>query len=898
MTVRFTRLFRRLRYWLRFPSHSDELIDELAFHREMIERDLIRGGMSPATAREHARRTLGNETTMREEARSVWLSPFLEGLWQDATYTLRNLRRQPAFTLGVILTLALGIGANAAMFGLVDRLLFRAPPMMIDPATVHRVYLYRRNTQGDERPTGGVYARYRDLERWSTSFSQTAGAGLRSVAVGEGDDTRVRGVAVVSAEFFGFFDAPPILGRYFTASEDVPPSPAQVVVLSSSFWRTQFGSRTDVIGSIVRIDAAAYRIIGVAPDGFIGLWPYQPPVAFIPVATFAANRGYPDWATTYGTAFNLGMIVRRKPDVSVAVANADLTNALRQSYQASNAGNPDARSLADLRPRALVASILAERGPERSSVARAATWLSGVTLIVLLIACANVANLLLARTIRRRREIAVRIALGVSRVRLLRLLLTEGIVLAALGGVAALLIAVWGSNVLRAAFLPDAEPAALITDPRTVLFAGGVALAVGVLVGLVPMAQVVRGGLTADLKSGAREGTYQRTTLRSALLLIQCALSLVLLVGAGLFVQSLRNVRDVRLGFEPEPVLVVELNMRDVRLDSARLVALRLRLLESVKSLPGVSHATFQLSIPFAGGSNWPLFVSGIDSVDKLGLFNYNTASPDFFRTMGTRIVRGRGIESTDVDRAPRVAVVGESMAAVLWPGADPIGQCFRLGADTMPCTYVVGVAEDIHSRSFEAEAKLYFYYMPAAQWRPHYGGLFVRAQGDPGRLIEPVRRHLQREMPGASFITVQPLADIVDTQRRSWIAGAKVFTAFGVLALVLAAVGLYSVIAYSVAQRKHELGVRLALGAGRVGIVRLVMTQGLRFALAGVAIGGAAALVIGPRIGPLLFHQSPRDPSVLALAAVVLLGVAGVASCVPAFRAAGVDPRTALQAD
>ncbi len=892
------RLLRRLRYWLRLPSQTDELIDELAFHREMVERDLVRRGMSPAAAREQARRTMGNETTMREEARAVWLSPYLEGLWQDAAYTLRNLRRQPAFTLGVILTLALGIGANAAMFGLVDRLLFRPPAMMVDPSTVHRVYLYRRNVQGDERPTGGVYARYVDLARWSTSFSQTAGAVLRPLAVGEGDDTRVRDVAVVSAEFFGFFDAPPILGRYFTPSEDAPPSPAQVVVLSGSMWRTQFGARPDVIGSTVRIDAAAYRIIGVAPDGFVGLWPYQPPVAFIPVATFAANRGYRDWATTYGTAFNLGMIVRRQPGVTIAAATADLTNALRRSYQAQNAGNPHARPLTDLRPRALAASILPERGPEPSSVARAATWLSGVTLIVLLIACANVANLLLARTIRRRREIAVRIALGVSRTRLLRLLLTEGIVLAALGGVAALLIAVWGSNVLRAAFLPETEPAALITDPRTVLFAGGVALAVGVLVGLVPMAQVARVGLTADLKSGAREGTYQRTTLRSALLLIQCALSLVLLVGAGLFVQSLHNVRDVRLGFDADSVLVVELNMRDVQLDSARMVALRLRLLESVQQLPGVSHASLRESIPFAGGSNWPLFVAGIDSVDKLGLFNFNAVSPDYFATMGTRIVRGRGFENTDGERAPRVAVVGESMAAVLWPGQDPIGRCFRIPADTMPCTHVVGVAEDIHSRSFEVESKLYSYYMPAAQWRPDDGGLFVRALGDPSRLVEPVRRHLQREMPGASFITVQPLADIVDRERRSWIAGAKVFTAFGALALVLAAVGLYSVIAYSVAQRRQELGVRLALGAGRMGIVRLVMMQGLRFALAGVAIGGAAALVIGPRIGPLLFDQSPRDPGVFTLATVVLLGVAGVASCVPAFRAAGVDPRTALQAD
>ncbi|MFL5580323.1 MAG: ADOP family duplicated permease [Gemmatimonadaceae bacterium] len=891
------RLLRRLRYWLRLSSHHAELIDELAFHREMIERDLIRRGLSPAAASAQARRTIGNETFMREEARAVWLWPSLEALWQDATYTLRDLRRQPAFTLGVVLTLALGIGANAAMFGLVDRLLLRPPARMIDPASVHRVYLYR-SVRGQESETGGIYARYLDLARWTTSFSQTAGVSLKTLAVGRGDDAHLANVAVVSAGFFGFFDAPPVLGRYYTASEDAPPSPARVVVLSRRLWETRYGARRDVLGATLHIDAVAYTVIGVAPDGFVGLWPYQPPAAFVPVATFAASRGRPAWATTYGTAFGLGIIVRRKPGVTVAAASADLTNALRRSYQQQNEGRPDAPPLTALRPRAVAASVLAGRGPEASSMTRSALWLSGVALIVLLIACANVANLLLARTIRRRREIAVRIALGVSRARLFRQLLTEGMVLAILGGVAALGVAVWGGNVLRAAFLPGTEHTAVVTDARTLLFAGAVALGVGLLIGLVPMAQAARGRPTADLKSGAREGTYQRKGLRTALLLLQCAMSTVLLVGAGLFVQSLRHVRDVRLGFDADSVLVVSLAMRDAALDSAAKVALRLRLLESARNVPGVSHATLQESIPFAGESSWPLFVPGIDSAGTLGTFYTNMVSPDYFRTMGTRIVRGRGIEPTDGERAPRVAVVGQSMAAVLWPGRDPIGRCFRLGADTVPCTLVVGVAEDIQQQSFEAESRRFFYYLPAAQWLPQEGGLFVRATGEPGRLVEPVRRQLQREMPGASYVTVRRLADVVDVRRRSWIVGATVFTAFGALALVLAAVGLYSVIAYDVAHRRHELGVRLALGAARAGIVRLVVMEGVRFALAGILVGGLVALLLGRWIGPLLFQQSPRDPTVFTLVTAVLLGVAVVASGVPASRAAGVDPKTALQAD
>ena len=891
------RLLRRLAYWLRLRSNATDLMDELSFHREMVEHDLVRGGMTSDAAKIQARRTMGNETVTREASRAVWLWPALEALWQDAVYTLRDLRRNPTFTLGVTLTLALGIGANAAMFSLVDRLLFRAPALMIDPGTVHQVYLYR-TSEGVERETGGQYIRNADIAKYSTAFSETATYVLRQLAVGTGEATRVRNIAVVSASFFGFFDAPPVIGRYYTAAEDAPPTPAAVAVLSRRAWETQFGARRDIIGSTLAIDAANYTIIGVAPEELVGLWPYQPPTAFIPVATYAASEGLPNWATTYGHAFGLSTIVRRKPNVSRTAATADLTNALRRSYEAQYARDGRELDLKALRPRAVAGSILAERGPERSSVARAAVWLSGVTVIVLLIASANVANLMLARTIRRRREIAVRVALGVSRSRLFGQLLTEGIVLALIGGVAGLALALWGSRVLRVTFLPNGDHVPLLTDTRTLLFAAAVTLCVGVLTGLAPLTHLQRGTVTADLKSGAREGTYHRTALRTALLLTQSALSVILLVTAGLFVRSLHHVRDVRLGFDADSVMLVELQMRDVKVDSATMVALRLRLLESTKNVPGVQHATLQESVPFAGMSSWPIFVSGIDSVSSLGEFDFNTVSADYFATMGTRIVRGRAFENTDRATTRRVAVVGESMAAVLWPGKDPVGQCFRFDADTAPCTYVVGVAEDIHSQSIDAEPKLFYYYLPATQWRPHDGGLFVRARGDVRQTSQLLRRRLQADMPGSSFVTVTPLNEIVDVHRRSWILGARVFTVFGVLALVLAAVGLYSVIAYNVAQRRHELGVRLALGAARAGIVRLVVAESVRFALFGLGIGCAVSLAGSRWIAPLLFEESPRDPAVFALVTLVLLFVAIAASWIPALRAAGVDPKMALQSD
>jgi putative ABC transport system permease protein len=887
------RWLRRLRHWLHLRRHHAELMDELTFHREMIERDLVNRGVSPADARTQARRAMGNETLMRENARGVWLWPSLESMWQDVVYTLRDLRRHPTFTLGVMLTLGLGLGANTAMFSLVDRLLFRPPAHMVDPSSVHRVYLYR-TTDGTERETGGGrYVRYADLARWSTAFSRMAAFVLKELAVGRGDDTRVRNIAVVSAEFFDFFNAPPLIGRYFTTHEDTTTNPAPVAVLSHAAWQSQFGGRDTVIGSTVQIDAVAYTIIGVAPADFVGLWPYRPPAAFVPVTTFAASRGSATWATNYGTAIGLGILVRRKPTVTVADASADLTSALRRSYQVSSPQTP----LSSLRPRAVAASVLAERGPQTSSVVRAAMWLSGVTVIVLLIACANVANLLLARTIRRRREIAVRVALGVSRSRLLGQLLTEGLVLSVLGGIMGILIAVWGGAVLSAAFLPGTDAAPLLSDARTVIFTAAVALGVGVLTGLAPITRMELGNLAGDLKSGVREGTHRRRSLRSTLLLLQSALSVVLLVGAGLFVQSLRHVRDVRLGFDADSVLLVGMQMRDTRLDSAAMVALRLRLLEAAKSVPGVSHVSLRESTPFAGESSWPIFVAGTDSTRNT-FFYVNTVSADYFATMGTRILRGRAIATTDVDGAPRVAVISESMGKVLWPGQDPIGRCFRVNAESMPCTTVVGVAEDIRSQTIAAEPDVPYYYLPAAQWRPHDGGLFVRVGGDANRLVEPLRRQLQRAMPGTSFVTVAPLAGVVDEKMRSWIVGAKMFTAFGLLALLLAAVGLYSVIAYNVTQRKHELGVRLALGAARSRIVRLVVTQSVRVAVAGIVIGGVVALWAARWIAPLLYHQSPYDPVVFGIVALVLLAVAIAASSIPAVRASLVDPKAALQSD
>jgi len=819
----------------------------------------------------------------------------LESLAHDIKYAIRGLRTKPAFAIAIVGTLSLGIGANAAMFGIVDRLLFRAPSLMRDPATAHRIYLFQTFRGRERASTGGQYARYADVKRWTRSFSSVAGFTAQDHAVGLGEATREMRIGIVSASFFGFFDAPPALGRYFTEPEDTPPTGAPVVVLSHAMWQSQYGGRRDVLGTRVQIGPTLYTVIGVAPEGFVGLWPDRPPAAFISLTSHGAAGSSVSWWQTYSWGW-LAVMVRRKPGVTIEAANADLTNAFVKSLDAQRVEQPSTTPTALLRPRAEVWSVLSDRGPNAGPVSKVARWVGGVSVIVLLIACANVSNLLLARALRRRREIALRLALGMSRARLVSQLLSESVLLALLGGAGGLVIAHWGGAVLRARLLERSEAPAGLSDPRTVLYAAAAAIGVGLLTAFAPIFSAGRVDLTSDLKAGAREGTYGRSRTRVALLVIQGTLSVLLLVGAGLFVRSLRNVQAMRWGYDVDPVLVVGSNMRGTTLDSAARVALWERLLAAGKAIPGVESASLQDAVPFWNTNSTSLFVEGIDTVSRLGQFNFNKISPEYFATLGTRIIRGRGITRDDVAGAPGAMVVSEAMAKTLWPGKDAIGQCIRVRADTMPCTYVVGIAENIKAGNL-TEDPSHYYYVPATQVVRTLG-LFVRTRGDARKLQETVRRRLQREMPGASYVTVMPFSDIIGSQKRSWNLGATMFSAFGFLALVLAAIGLYSVIAYNVAQRTHELGVRRALGAQAGDVVRMVVADGVRLASMGIAIGVALALGAGRWVQPLLFGVSPKDPFVFTLVATVLVAVAIGASWLPALRASRVDPNVALRTE
>jgi predicted permease len=889
----------RLRDWLRRDRLDRELVEELRFHREQLEREARSAGTPSEAVADAARRRLGNQTIIREEARERWSWPWLDHFQQDVRYALRGLRRSPGFAATVIITLGLGIGANAAMFGVIDRLMFRPFPYLRDPDTVHRVYL-QTTDRGRERTFSSYeYTRFLDLKQGTSSFSQYAGISQGNMAVGTGDAARERQVARVSASFFDFFDAPPALGRYFGAAEDSTPEGAPVVVLSHALWETEFGSE-NVIGRTLQVGNVSSTIIGVAPPGLTGV-EGQPAALFMPITTYAASAGGPDDRRTYYTQYHWGwmrVMVRRKPGVSVAAASADLSNAYLRSWNAERALDPDLTPAELARPRAVAAALKTAAGPQAGPEARVVLWVMGVAVIVLLIACANVANLMLARALRRRRETAVRLALGVSRTRLMAQALTESLLLALLGCVAGVIIAQWGTGVLRRLFLPAGSGLEVLTDWRTLLVASGFAIAAGVLTALGPFLAGDRPDLAGSLKAGAREGGTHRTRARSALLILQGALSVLLLVGAGLFVRSLDHVRSMRLGYDADPVLFASRNLRGMQLSDSAQVELGRRLLETARALPGVEHATWVSSIPFWSTSNVDLYVPGIDSVQRLGRFSYQTATPGYFDAMGTRILRGRPFTTEDRAGSQPVAVVSEAMGTVLWPGGDPIGKCMRISSDTMPCTMVIGVAEDAVQNSLTDDQRLR-YYLPLEQFRPVRGfALLLRMRGSAAAQVEAVRKALQPVMPGQSYITVRPLNELVDAQRRSWQIGATMFAAFGVLALLVAAVGLYGVITYNVAQRMHELGVRIALGAQAKDVVRLVVGQGVRFALIGVTLGLALALIGARWIQPLLFRQSARDPGTYATVAALLLAVALLASALPALRATRADPNAALRGE
>jgi predicted permease len=881
--------------------------DELGFHFEMAVRDLMAHGMNRDDAQREAERRFGDVQRVRErlatidraragqERRAERWSAFL----QDLRYAMRGLRMRPGFAAGIIITLGLGVGANASMFGIVDRLLFRPPAYLAAPQRTNHLYL-GRVVEGKEFVGGSAqYQRYLDFARHTRTMEVIGAYAQARRAVGRGEATREVDLAAMSASMWSMFDAEPVVGRFFTASEDQYPNVSRVVVLSYGYWQTRFAGKRDVVGRSMTLGPAEYTIIGVAPRGFTGV-DMVAPIGFIPLMADALDGFGPSMWNRYRTTYNvtwLSIYGRRRPGVTVEAAAADLTEAYRRSWIAQRAISPKTPALEIARPRVVVGSMIDQRGPNPSADTKVAAWLLGVASIVLLIACANVGNLLLSRAFKRRREIAVRIALGVGRVRLISQLLIESLLLALLGAAAGLAIAQWGGGFVRATLMPQVETNSALADTRVLLFAGICALIAGLLAGLAPIVEASRSDVVTALKTGARDGSVRRSRVLTSLLVLQATLSVVLLVGAGLFVRSLFRVQAMHLGYDMEHLVAVELHMRGVKIDSARAVQLRRDLIARGLRNPFVVSGTPVLTVPFRSTYTDDAITVSTDSAHHLTDVILQAGNSSYFATAGTRIVRGRGITDADRAGAPLIAVISETMARAGWPRQDPIGRCLKLSADTMPCRTVVGVAEDIRLSDF-TEPLYSIAYMPAPQLRESDATLEFRVRGAAAIEAAALRRDLQGIMPGASYVTTLPFSEIVVPQMRSWRLGATMFAIFGGLALLLAGIGLYSVIAYTVAQRTHEMGIRVALGARRSDVVAMIVRDAVTIAVIGLALGAGASLAAARWIEPLLFDVSPRDPAVYAIVATVIVAVAVAASWVPAARAARVDPSVALRAE
>ena len=879
--------------------------EEIALHIDLRAEQLRARGTGPDEARLEALRRFGTldlalpamaQTAYRRDRR-MGIREWLEATAQDTRYALRGLRREPLFTGFAVATLALGIGANAAVYGVVDRLLIRGPEHLNDPDRIVRITATITDERRGEVTFGSFgWVMYDNLRRHATAFDGVAAYDRGSTTLGRGRTARVIESGYATADFFTVLGVRPALGRFYQADEDDPVSPARVVVIGDALWRGQFGGDRSIVGREIELGDGQYTVVGVAPKGFTGVNLRRVDV-WIPMSISSRNVTS-DWTRSWNASW-LQLVGRVKQGVTPAAAGAEATRAHRASYD----GLPS-RNLAQARI-GLVPLHFTGEGTEASETA-VSRWLLGVTVVVLLIACTNVSNLLLARAVRRRGEVGVRLALGAARARLARLFLTESVLLAAFGGVMALLVAAGISTMVRQFLLSDIEWPASPVSARVLGVCLFVSLVVGLAVGLAPAAHAARGSLMSAIQRGHPSG--RRLGFGAWPTVLQAGLTASLLIGAGLFTLSLHRSRTAHLGFESERVLVGQIYWIDEdQSDSAAQAVARAeraqawqRALERVRVMPGIERAALGVGSPFGSSFSIRLFVPGWDSIPRLptGGPYISAVTSDYFATVGTRLMRGRVFRETEREGTDRVAVVNETMARTLWPDRDAIGQCIRMWEVHGPCSRVVGIVEDARRYELREEPTMQ-YYIPLGQERG-FGGtsLFARPQSTPRSVADALKHTIETNDALIERAVAWPMREAIDPILRPWRLGATIFGLGGLLALLVAALGLYSVMSYSVAQRSHELGVRIALGASSRRIVALVMRQSLVLAAAGLAGGILVAVWSGRWVEGLLFETTVREPSVIGLTIAVLVATAVAASLLPALRARSVDPMRALRSD
>jgi putative ABC transport system permease protein len=801
------------------------------------------------------------------------------GFLQDLRYGIRLLIKNPGFSAIAVLTLALGIGGNTAIFSVVNAVLLRPLPYP-NPEQLAMVWMDNRKQGVHDDITS--YPNFVDYKQQNQSFQDLAGfANYRPNLTGDGEPEELTG-AVVTANFFSVLGVSPVIGRGFAPEEEQPGSD-QVVVLSDGLWKRRFGGDPGIVGQKIMLSGNPHDVIGVMPPGF----------QFPSKAEIWRPLALSDRLRQARGSFWLAVVGRLRPAVTPSQAQADMDTIaarLEQDFPQQNAG--------------FGINVVSLREQSVGGVRPALLVLLGAVAFVLLIACANVANLLLARGAERQKELAIREALGARRRRIVAQLLTESMLLAIVGGAAGLLLAFWSVDLLgtlRPANLPRLDQIRI--DREVLAFNLVVSLLTGLLFGLVPALQASRPDLNETLKEGGRGGTGSRATqrMRGVLVVSEIALALVLLVGAGLMVRSFWELGRVDPGFNPSGVLTLRLSLpRTKYAEGKQVITFYRQLEERVEQLPGVQAVGATTSILLEKLPNSSTFSIEGRPVEPQGQrleLPYDAVSPDYFRTMGVAVLRGREFTEQDTSDSPPVAVINETMAKRYWPDDDPIGKRFKFGDpdNKDPWINIVGVVRDTRRQGLDAPIRIESF-MTHSQYTARSMSIVVRAPGDHPALAAAVRDSiwsLDKDLPVPEISTVDRLLSESMSQRR---LSLVLLATFAGVALILAAIGIYGVISYSVHQRSHEMGIRLAMGAQSVDLIKLVLKRGVMLAAIGVGLGLGGAVILTRLMSSLLFGVSATDPWTFAVIALLLAGVALLATYIPARRATKVDPMIALR--
>jgi len=894
-------------------ERGTDVDDELQFHIDARTDDLVRTGLERDDARRRALAEFGDvkrygaETRRidRGYARATRVKEFLWSVRYDLEYTLRGLRRSPGFAAAAILTLALGIGANTAVWTILD-VLIRRPLPLERPQELHTVV--RTGRPDDE--TLLSYAGFLRLQGvMPDSGDLAAMTGATRLYATSGDQPEPVNAQLVSANWFRMLGVGAQLGRPVGPDDARPPDGAPVAVLSDGFWERRFGRDPAVVGTTVRVNGATLRVIGVADRGFGGLTIGQTVDLWLPltlqhVVRYRGNNFAVDsdtekpWLAQEGVSWLT--LLARVPATSAPGVSAAIDRQFRTALEQRVAKLDSAARVHELRQHLTLRPIPGGFSPLRQTFEDPLRVLMASVGLVLLIACANLAGLFLARNSARIHETAVRISLGASRSRLVRQVLTDSLTVALLGGALSLVVAHWGTAMLLRAASSGPRPIPLdtSTDLRVAGFALAVAVVTGLIVGAFPAIRVSQLSLYDAFRATGRVlGTRpsHRLPLGRALVASQIALSLVLVVTAGVFVQTLRNLLDIDTGYDRGRVIVARIDARAAGYDYAQLPSLYNGLLREASSLPGVSSASLSLLTLGGGAQRTSSFVvPGRTLAPGENTAQENLVTPDFFATVGMPLLQGRAFTEADRADTPRVAIVSESMARHFFGTDRVIGA--RFGYDAPPNIEVVGVIRDARVNELrETPPRVVFY--PLAQAPQDYAtSLAVRVAGPPQSVAAALRGAIRKVDPTLPVRDVVTLADLVERGLSRERLVARLAGSFGVLALLLAGVGLYGVMGYSVARRKNEMGVRIALGASPAGVRRLVLRESLTLSLAGLVAGFALLIPVRGLTGRLVYGLSARDPATVVMATAVLLAVTLMAAFIPAWRASRVDPVEAIR--